>query len=55
MPNNKIAIISVSQTLTQTVNTVLQQGGRSYPVYEATLDHAVSIAKRCMENGIEVL
>ena len=54
MPNNKIAIISVSQTLTQAVNTVLQQGGKSYPVYEATLDQAVSIAKRCMENGIEV-
>lgn len=54
MPNNKIAIISVSQTLTHAIRGVLQQRGRAYPVYEATLDQAVSIAQRCIDNGIEV-
>ena len=54
MFDSKIVIISVSKTLTNSIQTVVQQHKESFPIYEATLDQAVSIAEHCIHNGTEV-
>lgn len=54
MSAHKIVIISVSKTLTSALQSVMQQREEGYPIYEATLDQAVSIAQHCIHNGTEV-
>lgn len=52
--NHKIVIISVSKTLTSSLQSVMQQREEVYPIYEATLDQAVNIARHCIRGGAEV-
>lgn len=52
--SEKIAIISVSDTLTHAINDVMRQRGVQYPLQQAKLDEAVDVARRYQKMGIHV-
>ena len=52
--DKKIAVISVSNSLTKAVKNCMERRNVEYPIFEANMDKALSVAKRLHQEGYNV-